>query len=141
MRTLASIQMISNIVDHPNADAIELATVRGWQVVVKKGDFKPGDKVIYLEIDSWVPTEIAPFLSKGQEPRIYEGVKGERLRTIRLRGAISQGLILPITVLEKFGDIVYEDGIPTSLIINKLIPLSCEDVLDGDISDTQYNQQ
>jgi RNA ligase (TIGR02306 family) len=49
-----------------------------------------------LEIDSWVPTELAPFLSKGKEPREYEGVKGERLRTVKLRGQISQGLLLPV---------------------------------------------
>jgi RNA ligase (TIGR02306 family) len=52
-----------------------------------------------LEIDSWVPTELAPFLSKGKEPREYEGIKGERLRTVKLRGQISQGLLLPLTVL------------------------------------------
>lgn len=136
MRTLASIQVVSQINPHPNADAIELATVRGWQVVVKKGEFQPGDTVIYLEIDSWVPTEIAPFLSKGQPPREYRGVKGERLRTVRLRGEISQGLILPISVLEKFGRIVYEGGIPISLIMNKAIPLKCEGEVDGDLSDT-----
>lgn len=95
MRKLATVETISEIKTHGNADALELAMVRGWQVVVRKGEFQPGDKVIYLEIDSWVPNEIAPFLSKGQEPRVFEGVKGERLRTIKLRGEISQGLILP----------------------------------------------
>jgi|PlaIllAssembly_1097288.scaffolds.fasta_scaffold00001_57 RNA ligase (TIGR02306 family) len=99
MRKLATIETISEIKTHPNADAIELAMVRGWQVVVRRGEFQPGDKVIYLEIDSWVPTEIAPFLSKGQEPREYEGVKGERLRTVKLRGEISQGLILPSEIV------------------------------------------
>ena len=43
-----------------------------------------------------VPNELAPFLSKGKEPKEFEGVKGERLRTIKLRGCLSQGLILPI---------------------------------------------
>lgn len=95
MRKLATVETISAIKNHDNADALELALVRGWQVVVRKGEFQPGDKVIYLEIDSWVPTEIAPFLSKGHEPRVYEGVKGERLRTVKLRQEISQGLILP----------------------------------------------
>lgn len=96
MRKLATVETISAIKTHDNADSLELALVRGWQVVVRKGEFQPGDKVIYLEIDSWVPTEIAPFLSKGQEPRVYEGVKGERLRTVKLRGELSQGLILAI---------------------------------------------
>lgn len=100
MRKLATVEVISEIKTHNNADALELAMVRGWQVVVRKGEFQVGDLVVYLEIDSWVPTEIAPFLSKGQEPRVYEGVKGERLRTIKLRGEISQGLILPISILD-----------------------------------------
>lgn len=96
MRKLATIETISEIKTHTNADALELAMIRGWQVVVRKGEFQPGDKVIYLEIDSWVPTEIAPFLTKNLVPREYEGIKGERLRTIKLRGEISQGLIIAI---------------------------------------------
>lgn len=63
-------------------------------MVVKKGEFQVGDLAIYFEIDSWIPHELAPFLSKGKEPREYNGVKGERLRTVRLRGQVSQGLLL-----------------------------------------------
>jgi RNA ligase (TIGR02306 family) len=43
-----------------------------------------------------VPTYLAPFLSKGKEPREFEGIKGERLRTVKLRGQLSQGLLLPL---------------------------------------------
>jgi len=64
--------------------------------VVKKGEFKVGDLAVYLEIDSWVPTDLAPFLTKGKEPREFEGIKGERLRTVKLRGQLSQGLLLPL---------------------------------------------
>lgn len=97
MRKLASIAEITYIKPIEGADAIECAIVNGgWPVVVKKGEYKVGDVAIYLEIDSWVPHELAPFLSKGQEPREYNGVKGERLRTVKLRGQISQGLLLPI---------------------------------------------
>ena len=95
IRKLASIRKIENISDIPGADMISMATIDGWEVVVKKGDFKPGDHVIYLEIDSWVPTTVAPFLTKsGKTPREYNGVPGERLKTVRFRGQISQGLIL-----------------------------------------------
>jgi len=87
------------VTQHPNADALELARYKGWQCVVKLGEFKTGDKAIYVEIDTWIPHEIAPFLSKGQQPREYEGVVGERLRTVKLRGELSQGLILPLSVL------------------------------------------
>jgi RNA ligase (TIGR02306 family) len=97
MRKLASIRKIADIRPIPDADAIEVAVVDGWKVVVKKGEYSVGDFAVYLEIDSWVPTELAPFLSKGQEPREYNGVKGERLRTVKLRGQVSQGLLLPFT--------------------------------------------
>lgn len=96
MRKLASIRRIADIQPIPNADAIEVAVVDGWKVVVKKGEFTVGELAVYLEIDSWVPHELAPFLSKGQEPREYNGVKGERLRTVKLRGQVSQGLLLRV---------------------------------------------
>jgi RNA ligase (TIGR02306 family) len=102
MHKLATVEIISEIKTHTNADALELAMIRGWQVVVRKGEFQVGDLVVYLEIDSWVPTEIAPFLSKDKEPRVYEGIKGERLHTVKLRGEISQGLILPISILDPY---------------------------------------
>lgn len=97
IRKLATIRKISEINAIEGADAIEVATVDGWKVVVKKGEFKVDDFVIFCEIDSWIPHELAPFLSKGKEPREYNGVKGEKLRTVKLRGQISQGLILPFT--------------------------------------------
>lgn len=100
IRKLASIAEITYIKPIEGADAIECAIVNGgWPVVVKKGEYQVGDVAIYLEIDSWVPHELAPFLSKDKEPREYNGVKGERLRTVKLRGQISQGLLLPLSTL------------------------------------------
>lgn len=96
MRKLATIRKIDAIGPIEGADAIEVATVGGWKVVIKKGEFAVGDLAVYFEIDSWMPVELAPFLSKGKEPREFEGIKGERLRTVKLRGQISQGLLLPI---------------------------------------------
>lgn len=95
MRKLATLRKIGAVTPIEGADAIECATVGGWKVVVKKGEFKPGDLAVYCEIDSWIPHSLAPFLSKGKEPRVFEGVAGERLRTVKLRGQISQGLLLP----------------------------------------------
>lgn len=97
MRKLATIRRIDAIRPIPEAELIECAVVGGWTVVVKVGEYCAGDLAIYCEIDSWIPHELAPFLSKGQEPREYNGVKGERLRTVRLRGQLSQGLLLPFT--------------------------------------------
>jgi len=96
-RKLATIRKIAAIEPIEGADAIEVAVVDGWKVVVKKGEFQVDSLACYVEIDAWIPTELAPFLSKGKEPREYEGVKGERLRTVKLRGQLSQGLLLPVT--------------------------------------------
>ena len=95
-RQLATIRKIAEIKPIPNADKICAYRVDGWWVVDLVDRYNVGDLVVYLEVDSWVPTEIAPFLTKpGHEPKEFEGVKGERLRTIKLRGQLSQGLLLP----------------------------------------------
>lgn len=101
MRKMATVRRVDAVNPIPDADAIEVATVGGWKVVIKKGEFAPGDIAVYCEIDSWIPHELAPFLSKGSEPREYNGVKGERLRTVKLRGQVSQGLLLkPADVMD-----------------------------------------
>ena len=96
MRKMATVRKIDSLRPIVGADAIECAHVGGWTCVVKKGEYTAGDLAVYLEIDSWVPTELAPFLSKGKEPRVFDGIKGERLRTVKLRGQLSQGLLLPL---------------------------------------------
>jgi RNA ligase (TIGR02306 family) len=101
MRKLATIRTISEIRPIPDADAIECAVVDGWVVVVKRGEFKPGDVAVYMEVDSWIPTKIAPFLSRGKEPSTFEGIQGERLRTVKLRGQLSQGLLIKYTEFPK----------------------------------------
>ena len=127
MRKLATIRRVNNIQPIPNADNIEVVSVDGWNVVCKKGDHHVGELVLYLEVDSWVPHEMAPFLSRGKEPREFNGVKGERLRTIKLKGQLSQGLILPIPwfdtndryegedVTEKLGIQLWEKPLPAQL--------------------------
>jgi RNA ligase (TIGR02306 family) len=106
---LATLRRIDAIQPIDGADAIECAVVGEWRVVVKKGKYAQGDLAVYCEIDSWIPHSLAPFLSKGQEPKEYNGVKGERLRTVRLRGQLSQGLLLPYNchpkVLELLADL------------------------------------
>lgn len=100
MRKMASVRKIDGISPIDGADSIETAIVGGWKVVVKKGEYTEGDLAVYCEIDSWIPTKLAPFLSRGKEPREFEGIKGERLRTVKLRSQISQGLLLPVAVAE-----------------------------------------
>lgn len=95
-RKLARIVQIDSVRKHPNADTLDLCMIGGWQVVTRLGEYTAGDYAIYLEVDSWVPVEVAPFLVKTVAPREYDGIKGERLRTVKLRGEVSQGLLLPL---------------------------------------------
>lgn len=94
MRKLATIRKIEEIRPIPEADKICAYRVGGWWVVDTIGKYSVNDLGIYCEIDSFIPHEIAPFLSKGNEPKVFEGIKGERLRTVRLKKQISQGLLL-----------------------------------------------
>lgn len=123
MRKLATIEEIAEVKEHPNADLLELAIIKGWQCVVKKGEFSSGDKVIYCEIDSWIPHSIAPFLTRGKDtPKEYEGIKGQRLSTIKLRGKLSQGLVLPTSLLPEKGEYGVGDDIAETLGILKWEP-------------------
>jgi len=120
MRQMATLRRIDAIHPIPNADAIECAVIGGWKVVAKKGEYQHGDLAVYCEIDSWIPNALAPFLSK-KEPKEYNGVKGERLRTVRLRGQLSQGLLLPLTVLQNDGawiaGVTVDDGTDVSDVL------------------------
>lgn len=98
-RVMAYVATIEEKKAIEGADKIEAYRVGGWWVVDKKDAYSVNDKAIYVSIDSWVPHEIAPFLSKGKEPREFNGVKGEKLRTVKLRGQLSQGLLLPLSVV------------------------------------------
>lgn len=99
MRKLAKIVKLEHVLDIPNADFIQVAKWGGWQCVIRKGEFAQGDFVIALEVDSWVPHSVAPFLSNADHPVYYNGIHGNRLRTKKMRGVLSQGLLLPLTAL------------------------------------------
>lgn len=90
---LATIQRIKEIKVHTGADALELATVLGWQVVVKKGEFKPGDLVVYIAIDTILP----------EKPEFeFLRNKNFRIKPIRLRGQESAGICFPVSILRAF---------------------------------------
>jgi RNA ligase (TIGR02306 family) len=100
-RKLATIQRIREIRPIEGADAIELAMINNWQVVVAKNvGHTVGDWVVYCEIDSFLPIkEEFEFLRKSSYKKMGDQ-EGFRLKTIKLRGQISQGLVMPISVLE-----------------------------------------
>lgn len=89
-RKLASIQYVHSVYPIENADRIEQATVMGWNVVTKKGEFQPGDLCVFFEIDAILPeTEWAEFM----RPLKF------RVKTAKMRGVLSQGLALPLAIV------------------------------------------
>ena len=98
MRKLASIQRVWKIEPIEGADRIELAHVLGWQCVVNKGQFQPMDIAVYFEIDSFLPIrDEFEFMRSSSYKKTDIMGEGFRLRTMRFRGQISQGLLLPIS--------------------------------------------
>ena len=98
MRKLASIQRIWKIEPIEGADRIELAHVLGWQCVVNKGQFQPMDLAVYFEVDSFLP--VVPefeFMRASSYRKTDIMGEGFRLRTMKFRGQISQGLLLPVS--------------------------------------------
>jgi RNA ligase (TIGR02306 family) len=89
-RKLATIEKIKEIHPIPDADFLERAVIRGWNVVVKKGEFHEGDFCVYCEIDSLMPERPEfEFLAKYKY----------RIKTIRLKGQISQGIAFPLNII------------------------------------------
>jgi RNA ligase (TIGR02306 family) len=132
-RKLASIRRISDIQEIPGADMIELAIVDGWKVVVAKDvGHKIGDMVIYCEIDSFLPIrEEFEFLRKSSFKKMGDQ-EGFRLKTIKLRGQVSQGLILPLSVLfEGYGYRVSETLLNENVALEpNRIAISSSDMIE-----------
>lgn len=111
-RKLATIDTIREINPIPGADAIEVATVRGWKVVVKKGEFHVGDHCVYCEVDSNLPLDNPDFEFLRARAN---GRDRFRVRTIKLRGQISQGIVFSTSILPE-GE--YEVGTDVTELLN-----------------------
>lgn len=117
MRKLVTIQEISNVTPIEGADRIEVARILGWNVVVGKGEFAVGDKVAYFEVDTLLPINdprFEKFQSRGVRTSVIETIaknsegndeinsvtyEGHVLKTARLRGVYSQGLVMGLNEL------------------------------------------
>jgi len=117
MRKLVTIQKISEVKPIPDADFIELACIKGWQCVAKKGEFKPDDLCVYFEVDSYLPIdERYEFLRKSSyRSNEYMG-EGFRVKTVRFRGEISQGLALPLSAFPEIT--LSEEGADVTDVLN-----------------------
>jgi len=123
----ATVQIIKNVEAIENADMLEQATVLGWKVVVKKGEFKIGDKCVFVELDSLLP----------EKPE-FEFLRNKkfRIKTVRLRGALSQGIIFPLSILPSKEYDLYEESEDVSEIIGvthyeKPIPVNLRGQVKG----------
>ena len=125
-RKLASIRIISDLQPIEGADKIELAIVDGWKVVVAKDvGYQVGNKVVYCEIDSFLPIEPEfEFLRKSSYKKMGED-EGFRLRSVKLRGQLSQGLILPLSdaieVMKRRNGEVYHEMLEEGMDVTSLL--------------------
>ena len=107
MRKLASIQKITKVSPIEGCDFIELATVLGWQVIIKKGELTEGGYCLFFEIDSFLPMEPRyEFLKKTTK---FNGTEGYRIRTLKMKKVLSQGLALPLSMFPELTENIQED--------------------------------
>lgn len=120
MRKLASVQEIWKIETIEGADNIELAHVLGWQCVVNKGQFQPQDKAVYFEIDCFLPLQAEfEFLRKSSYVKSAILGEGFRLRTMKFRGHLSQGLLLPLNTFPQLHGLSIGDDLSDVLGVSK----------------------
>ncbi len=108
---------------HENAEKLELVPIGGWQAVVQKGQFKPGDRAIYIEPDYNVPIKRPEFAFLASRTRA--GHEFYRLRAMRLRGVLSYGLLIPEP--EETKHLAVGDNVMEILGIERYVPLTTGD--------------
>jgi RNA ligase (TIGR02306 family) len=128
-RQLATIQRVLEIRPVPNADAIELVRIKGWQCVTKKGEFSAGDLGVFLEIDA-IPPDMEAFRFLWQ-PKVRPDATGDapqlprpekfHIRTMKLRGTLSQGLFMPLACFF-LGDVREGEDVTERLGVGKYEP-------------------
>ena len=99
-RALASIQYIKSIDPIPGADFIVKVGVKGWSTVARKDEFKVGDPCVFFEVDSILPE--APEFEFMRDKKF-------RVRTMKFKKQLTQGLAMPLSLLKKFGTLVTKD--------------------------------
>jgi len=112
-RKLASIQEIKSLKKHPNADKLEIAEILGWNIVVPLNLYKEKEKVIYVEYDSLIPIKNENYPDFIKKEKLYH------VKTQKIRGIISQGLILPLNLNEKFKNLEIGTDLTSDLSIIK----------------------
>lgn len=94
---------IDKVIPHPNADRLSIAEIIGWRCVVGKDEFESGDLALYIPIDSVLPEPVETLLFANSKVQL----NNSRVRTIKIRGEISQGMLVS---LEKFPQVPRKVG-------------------------------
>ena len=122
-RKLAVVTTIKSVSPIAGADRIVAVTFtcNGWTCVAGKGEFNVGDQCVFFEIDSFLPKEDRYAILEGRCDKTMDGVVGYRLKTIRLRGVISQGLAMPLRAFEdkidQFDVKGFQDGVDVTALL------------------------
>ncbi|MCL2381616.1 MAG: RNA ligase (ATP) [Treponema sp.] len=120
MRSLVTIQKVKAISGIADSDFLELAHIMGWQCVVKKGEFREGDLGVYFEVDSFLPVEDRyEFLRNSSYRDNDDNGKGFRIRTAKMRGQLSQGLLLPVARFPELEGFSEGDDVTEKLGVKK----------------------
>jgi RNA ligase (TIGR02306 family) len=106
---------IGEVRPHENAERLEIVPVNGWQAVVRKGQFKPGDRAIYIEPDYTVPTDRPEFAFLAKT-----GKERHRLKAVRLRGVLSFGLLIPVPAV--LADRPVGEDVMAALGVERYVP-------------------
>ena len=116
---------VDRIEEHPGADALEIALVRGYRCVVKIGAHQAGDLVAYIPEDAIVPEALVREMRLWDQEKgrgMLAGKKGDRVKAIRLRGIVSQGLLYPVegrqvgeNLAEALDIVKYEPEVPVHM--------------------------
>lgn len=106
---IVEICKIDNIEKHPNADRLEIVTIKGWKCIVGLNDYNVGSTVIFIPPDSIMPENlIVEYKLEYLKSKSHRS-QG-RVRTVKLRGCISQGLVMPLKILNRGKEVLFEHG-------------------------------
>jgi len=120
MRALVTIQRVRMTSPIPDSDFLETAHVMGWQCVVKKGEFHAGELGVYFEVDSFLPVEPRyEFLRNSSFRDNADNGTGFRIRTVKMRGQLSQGLLIPLSNFPELEGCNEGDNVTETLFVKK----------------------
>jgi RNA ligase (TIGR02306 family) len=112
------VKSVLAIEPHPNADAIEFVVIDGWRSIAKKGEYRPGDLVVYIPEGALVPHWMLKRLGLWDSVKDcgkLAGKDGDRVKAVRIRGELSQGLCYPVKYAKHAidsGDPLREEAAP-----------------------------